>query len=173
MDGSQKAGYDRENKIMTLTHSTEKPEVVRLHGKILYPFGITECPNGYTFKYKEIEDIGQDITDTEWLAQIEYNFQHDNVLSQFEATLGEGFTTSLGFKIDCKENNVADFHQMLTLLSLSGETSTIVRDYNNDNHTVSASDFMQLCKELGAYVAQLRYQKWQAIDAITTGDAQS
>ena len=156
-----------------ITHSKEKPEVTRLHGKVLYPFGIKEESEDYAFEYKEIEDIGQDINDPSWLEMTEYRFKHDEVLSQFEATLGEGFTTSLGFKIDCKENNVADFHQMLTLLSLSGETSTIVRDYNNDNHTVSASDFMQLCKELGAYVAQLRYQKWQAIDAITTGDAQS
>ena len=32
---------------MTTTHSTEKPEPIRLHGKILYPFEIIENKNGY------------------------------------------------------------------------------------------------------------------------------
>lgn len=154
---------------MTITHSAEHPPIIRLHGKILYPFDISEVDTdggGYTFEYKEIEDTGQDITDASWLAEREYEFRHEKIVAEYENKMSEGFLTSLGIRVDCKEKNISDFHRALSLLSLSGKTTTLVRDYYNKNHTVSTADFMKLCKELGEHAEKIRHSKWLAVDAI-------
>ena len=71
----------------------------------------------------------------------------------------EGFMTSLGFKIDCKDRDVNNFANGKQLLDASGVTETIVIDYDNQTHTISATDYTKIVLELGGYVMQLLKEK--------------
>lgn len=149
-----------------MTHSIEKPETIRLHGKILYPFEIIENKNGYNFEYKEIQDIGQDITNISWLSKTEYQLKHDKIVDEHTRQLSAGCPTTLGFKIDCLPSNVSDFEQTLSLLSLTGAESVLVKDYDNEEHTLTIEQYKQMCLELGIHVMTLRHNRWAAINAI-------
>lgn len=156
---------------MTITHSTEKPEPIRLHGKILYPVEIVENTNGgYNFEYKEIEDTGQDITDLIWISAIEYQFKHDKIVDEHTKQLAAGCPISLGFRIDCLPSNVSDFDQTLSLLSLAGAENVLVKDYDNEEHTLTIEQYKQMCLELGIHVMNLRHNRWAAVDAIRGGE---
>lgn len=150
-----------------MTHSTERPEPIRLHGKILYPFEIAEnLDGGYNFEYKEIEDVGQDITDSAWIAETEYQLKHDKIVNEHTKQLSEGCPTSLGFKIDCLPSNVSDFDQTLSLLSLANAENVLVKDYDNEEHTLTIEQYKQMCLELGIHVMTLRHNRWVAINTI-------
>ena len=89
------------------------------------------------------------------------------ILKDHGETLRAGCPTSLGFKIDCMENNVADFSQTLGLIIANPDmTEVLVRDYNNVNHTITVDQYKQMCLELGAHVMSVRQAYWADIDAL-------
>ena len=60
---------------MEKVYSKDIPTVIKSNGKILVPYNIQEYQNteeysGYQFDYFEIEDTGQDITDTKVLSAL-------------------------------------------------------------------------------------------------------
>lgn len=85
---------------------------------------------------------------------------------KYEGLKKAGCPTSLGFKIDCMDNNIADFDQSITLLDLSGAETITVRDYDNVNHVITVAEYKQICLELGAHIMGLRQQRWAEIDAL-------
>ena len=82
-----------------------------------------------------------------------------------EDTLKAGCPTSLRFRVDCMDNNVADFDKTLGLISISpAMTEIIVRDYDNVNHTITVAQYKQMCVEIGVHVMTIRQAYWTAID---------
>ena len=149
------------------TNSKDYPTIKRLQGKILVPTNITLSTNEEgeeSYSYWQVSfPLTSKLSDTELTAAANKQYAK---LSQIE-TLEAGCTISLGFRIDCMDNNVADFDKTLGLISVSPTTtSVIVRDYNNVNHTITVDQYKQMCLELGTHVMTVRQAYWTDVDAV-------
>lgn len=83
----------------------------------------------------------------------------------------EGFDTSFGFKIDITKEHFDLFKDVKLLLEETGSTETEVRDYNNQFHVLTKSDYDSLVLEAGIYINQLLKEKWilnKEVDSATT-----
>ncbi|MFK5952472.1 MAG: hypothetical protein QM498_05380 [Desulfobacterium sp.] len=152
---------------MKKTHSREYPVKQRLQGQWLVPASIqptTDCDGGTGYSYVLCR-FDADAPDLQYQAE-------KQVLKQTYAEVLElGCPIdSLGLRIDCKPKNCADFAQSLVVWNLAyaenPNAEVVVRDYVNDNHTITFAEFQVLCQELGAHVARLRQDRWAAIDAL-------
>jgi len=56
------------------------------------------------------------------------------IVQAFDVELAKGFMTSLNIKMDCKQGDCAKFKDGYDLVEFSGETTMLIRDYNNVNH---------------------------------------
>ena len=146
-------------------NSKEYPTIQRLQGKILVPTNINLKINEEgeeSYNYWQVDfPLNPKYTDEELmhLSNKEY------AKIQQTETLEAGCMTSLGFKIDCLPNNVADFSQTLSLISVyPAMTEIIVRDYDNINHTITVEQYQQMCVELGAHVMGVRQAYWSNVD---------
>lgn len=149
------------------TNSKEYPTIQRLQGVIIVPANITEKTNdeGETSYDWERFDypLTSKLTDEEFLSDANKQYAASNK----DTLLGQGCPTSLGFTIDCMPNNVSDFSQTLSLLSIYPVmTEVVVRDYDNINHTITVEQYQQMCIELGAHVMATRQAYWADIDVI-------
>jgi hypothetical protein len=88
----------------------------------------------------------------------------------YSDTLSEGCPTSFGFRVDCMPSNQLDFSGAFQIMQVAAQmdptVTTIVRDYDNQNHVMTFQEYTQLCLELGMYVTQKRQEMWAAIDAL-------
>ena len=147
------------------TNSKDYPTIKRLQGKILVPTNITRSTNEEgeeSYNYWQVPFLlTTKLSNTELTAAADKQYAK---LSQTE-TLRAGCPTSLGFKIDCMENNVADFSQTLGLITANpGMTEVVVRDYDNVNHTITVTEYKQMAMELGAHVMGIRQNYWADVD---------
>ena len=147
------------------TNSKDYPTIKRLQGKILVPTNITLKTNEEgeeSYNYWQVSfPLTSKLSDTELLASANKEYAK---ISQTE-TLREGCPTTLGFRIDCMDNNVADFDKTLGLISIyPAMTEVVVRDYDNVNHTITTDQYKAMCIELGAHVTAVRQAYWGTID---------
>ena len=151
------------------SNSKESPNIQWLQGLCIVPVNITETTNeegetSYNWERIDLPDNSINRAKTDAKLQTEANKIYAKV--QQEETLKTGCPTSLGFKIDCMDNNVADFDKTLGLLSIyPAMTEVVVRDYDNVNHTVTIEEYKQMCIELGAHVMCIRQAYWAEIDS--------
>ena len=149
------------------TNSKDYPTIKRLQGKILVPTNITlstneECEESYNY-WQVSFPLTSKLSDTELTTAANKQYAK---LSQIE-TLEAGCPTSLGFRIDCMDNNKTDFDQTLGLISVyPAMTTVLVRDYDNVNHVITVDQYKQMCLELGAHVMSVRQAYWADIDNV-------
>jgi len=89
----------------------------------------------------------------------------------FEEELRKGYLTSLGFRVDCKLEDLNNFDVALKLAEMAGMTEITIRDYDNITRTLTFDEYKQMCLELGQYIQELFKKKWtlQAqVDKATT-----
>ena len=152
------------------TNSKDYPTIKRLQGKILVPTNITSSTNEddeESYNYWQVSfPLTSKLSDTELAAAANKEYAK---LSQIE-TLKAGCPTSLGFSVDCMDNNVADFDKTLGLIGLypvmTAAPDVKVRDYDNVNHTITVDQYKQMCLELGAHVMGVRQAYWADIDNV-------
>ena len=149
------------------TNSKDYPTIQRLQGKILVPTNITQSTNEEgeeSYNYWQVSfPLTSKLSNAELTAAANKEYAK---LSQIK-TLEAGCPTSLGFRIDCMDNNVADFDKTLGLISIYPTmTEVTVRDYDNLNHTITVDQYKQMCLELGAHVMGVRQAYWADVDAV-------
>lgn len=154
---------------MRKTVSNDYPIIQNLQGKILVPTGIQQLTDEegldyyeyYLYYYPQMPRLADD----EYYAMANKELAKKTQMD----TLSEGCPTSLGFKIDCMPNNVADFAQTLAFIDSTPQESgsVVVRDYDNVCHTVTVDEFRAICKELGAFVMSVRQEYWASIDSFS------
>lgn len=155
---------------MKRTYSKEYPEIMKLQGQILVPADIQEDADldGNTAYSYVLCRFNADAPDLQLQAEKQV------IKQKYDASLAEGcFIESLGFRVDCKPENCADFAESLAVWNLAyadqPNAEVVVRDYDNQNQTIVFAEYQVLCQELGAHVMQLRKEKWTAIDALEEG----
>lgn len=122
----------------------------------------TEFKDGEAIQTKEIEDIPLEKFKDEKNAVIK------RTLFQI---MNEGFTASNGIKIDIKDSDRSNWMTNLDLMSISGQTETQIRDFNNVTNTLPFEDYKNMIIEAGAYVQKQFQDKWvlnQKVDDATT-----
>jgi len=149
------------------TNSKDYPTIQRLQGKILVPTNINLSTNEEgeeSYNYWQVSfPLTSKLSNAELTAEANKEYAK---LSQIE-TLEAGCPTSLGFRIDCMDNNKTDFDQTLGLISVyPAMTTVLVRDYDNENHTITVDQYKQMCLELGAHVMSVRQAYWADIDNV-------
>jgi len=147
------------------TNSKDYPTIQRLQGKILVPTNISPKTNeeeNESYNYWQVSfPLTSKLSNAELTAAANKQYAK---LNQIE-TLQAGCSTSLGFRINCLPNNVADFSQTLGLIGVYPAMAEItVRDYDNVNHTITVEQYKQMCIELGAHVMAIRQAYWTDID---------
>jgi len=89
----------------------------------------------------------------------------------FQQILTEGFTTSSGIKLDCKQENINNFTNNIMFMEKMGGNQTTVRDFNNQEHTFTLQEFEDMLKELGQHWKTQFNNKWtldKKVDVATT-----
>lgn len=118
----------------------------------------TELIEGIEVKELEVVDTIFDRYTEKTLEQIKIS-----KLSEFKSVhqqiKSEGFTSSLGIKIDCEDNNLNDFANNKLLLDVSGASGTKVIDYDNNSIDMNKDDYTILVLELGSYIMNLLNDK--------------
>ena len=147
------------------TNSKDYPTIQRLQGKILVPTNINLSTNEEgeeSYNYWQVAfPLTSKLSNAELTSEANKEYAK---LSQTE-TLQAGCPTSLGFRIDCMDKNKTDFDQTLGLISIyPAMTEVLVRDYDNNNHTVTVDQYKQMCIELGVHVMTIRQDYWTTID---------
>lgn len=152
---------------MKRTHSREYPVKQYLQGQWLVPADVQAVTDndgntGYLYVLCRFDNNSSDI---------QYQAEKQVIKQAYAEALEAGcMIESLGFRVDCKPENCADFAQSLSLWGMAYAENTdaevVVRDYHNANHTVTFAEYQVLCAELGAHVMKLRQEKWAAIDAV-------
>lgn len=71
-----------------------------------------------------------------------------------------GCTVSLGFKIDCKSEDLANWTSNYNHMVLEGATETVIRDFDNNLRTLSLDDYKILCMDVGNGAKLLLGKKW-------------
>ena len=149
------------------TNSKDYPTIKRLQGKILVPTNIALSTNEEdeeTYNYWQVSfPLTSKLSNAELTAAANKEYAK---LSQIE-TLEAGCPTSLGFFIDCMDNNVADFDKTLGLISIyPAMIEVTVRDYDNVNHVITVDQYKQMCLELGEHVMTIRQAYWVDVDTV-------
>ena len=149
------------------TNSKDYPTIQRLQGKILVPTNINLSTNEEgeeSYNYWQVSfPLTSKLSNAELTAEANKEYAK---LSQTEI-LEAGCPTSLGFRIDCMDNNKTDFDQTLGLISVyPAMTTVLVRDYDNVNHTITVAQYKQMCLELGAHVMAIRHAYWDDVDVL-------
>lgn len=85
------------------------------------------------------------------------NQEIKNTLAQLRE---EGFITSLGFKIDITKEHFDLFKDGKLLLEETGATETEVRDFDNEFHSLTKTEFNDMILEAGVYISNLVKNKW-------------
>lgn len=78
----------------------------------------------------------------------------------------QGFTSSLGIKLDCRPQDIANWNSALTLSQLVGLQEISICDFDNVTHVVSITQYQQLCIELGGHYQALYNCKWNMRQSI-------
>jgi len=158
---------------MTIAYSKQMPQIGQYDdNSVAVPINITvtkDDPMGGDpqtgYEYEQILTPLADYVDQQKLACVK-GYLTLAIKEKHAAILLEGCQTSKGFRVDIKPENVLDWSTNLQLLQLAGATTTMVCDFNNDKHTLTPTEYSAMCLEIGAYVSQLRAQKWAIRDAI-------
>ena len=152
------------------TESKESPTVQWLQGVCIVPVNITTKTNEegeISYDWDRIDLPANSVNRQKTNEQLQAEANKIYAKTQQTETLTAGCPTSLGFRIDCMDNNVADFNKTLGLLSIyPAMTEIIVRDYDNVNHTITVNQYKTMCIELGAHVTTIRQTYWSKIDNI-------
>jgi hypothetical protein len=77
-----------------------------------------------------------------------------------------GFTCTNGIKLQCTEFDMVRWMQAKMLMTVANVTTTPVRDYTNNVHIVSDTEFNIMMVELGNYVLTLLTHSWELKDTI-------
>lgn len=113
----------------------------------------------YKYHFVWVEPTGDDLISMKQALVDSVKEIHDNKIL-------EGYFTSFGFRVDIKPNNVTDWSAGLQLLNLSGATEIKVGDYENQTHTLTSTQYIRMCAEVGAYLQFLRSKKWANREAV-------
>ena len=95
----------------------------------------------------------------------------DEIRRRHDAARDAGMKSALGFRVDVKPINVADWMGALQLLEITAAGTVTIRDADNVVHEVTAANYRALCVEIGVFLSGLRATKWTkqaAADAATT-----
>lgn len=151
---------------MKYTHSNEYPVTRKLQGVYQVPVDVQEVTDeegNVSYKYV-IYKFDKLVPNIEVIAN------HKHAKAKYYELLSQGCEiTSLGFKIDCMDNNVSDFVGKLVATVALGKADDeiiLVRDYNNVIHEVTVAQFKVLCGELDDYVTNCRITCWADVDAV-------
>ena len=79
----------------------------------------------------------------------------------FLNAFNQGYETSLGIKVDCKQQDILNFKGALELAEFQNLSEVTIRDYDNNYHTITTEQLRQIIAETLQYHAQLYQKKWQ------------
>jgi hypothetical protein len=105
---------------------------------------------------KEIEDIGLNDFKNKKLEEIKQTYY---------TLTNEGFECSNGIKLDCRESDKVNWKQLLEDTQSTGDDLTL-RDYYNQNYTLSPAEIESMMLELQSYYRKLLADKWSCEDLI-------
>jgi hypothetical protein len=102
--------------------------------------------------------------------------QKDKIKEHFAITLINGAGTYLGFKVDCKPEDISNWTSQLVLVGTAGMKDDYwlsLRDYDNQTRYLTVGQFKNMCLEVGSYYMTLYNKKWELqtqIDAAENKD---
>jgi hypothetical protein len=79
----------------------------------------------------------------------------------FLNAFNQGYKTTLGIKVDCKQQDILNFKGALELAKAQNKRKLVIRDYNNNYHEITTKQLETIINELLAYHAQLFQKKWE------------
>jgi hypothetical protein len=161
------------------TITDEQGNIVKRQFKIT---GIQDTENGYFIPLDPNNRHYQEYQ--EWLKEgntPDDPFTLDEYKQRVKAKIKTGFLNqfnlgyecSLGFKVDCKKEDLLNLQGAYQLAVNTNQTEVTIRDYDNQLHTISVDDLKTIIDELLQYHAHLFQQKWtleQQVDNATTFD---
>ena len=95
------------------------------------------------------------------------------IKSEFTNQFSKGYQCSLGFKVDCKKEDIINLQGAYQLAKSKNLTTIDIRDYNNQIHSVTPDELNTIINELLEYHESLFQKKWNLeneIDSATTFD---
>lgn len=118
--------------------------------------------NGTVTEVKNIVDMDLD----EWKS-----FNKLDIKLNYNGIMKEGFTSTSGIKVDCRESDKVNWLGVKIESENLGLTEVSIRDYNNVTQVISKADFDTLYYELYAHYDSMLKKKWDLqtqIDNATT-----
>ena len=154
---------------MKRTYSKTYPVPKRLKRAIWFPSDILEETmedesTQYSFINNKLEDQGQDISSTTWLAAQTAIYTRKAKGNTLQTELEKGCTLSLGFKIDFLEKNRSDWLHLFVgaqeIAKTDPAATTQICDYDNDTHNLTFAQVTTLFTEMSLKYQTLLNTKW-------------
>jgi len=110
--------------------------------------------------YKYNPDTQQIEVDVEKELELWKKKKKEEIKQAFLDTLSRGFTTSSGITLDSKLEDLHNFRASLDYAKVKNLEEVVIRDYYNQVHTVSVSEFEKMVLELGEHILNCFKKKW-------------